>query len=442
MRIIVLGAGHVGMTVTASLFEDHEVSVVDRDPARLQALANLYDVVTVEGDGAAQGPLEEAGIEHADLLIASTAHAEVNLVAAMFARGLASNARTLVRTDDVSHIAAWRAGVLDVDFMVASELETARAVLNAVAVPGARATDVFADGKVTIAEFDVLGSAVGCPLVGIPLSAAPLPPDSRVALIVRDDELVLPSGAETLQVGDRVVVMASPPAAARWSELLVPEARAVREATIFGAGRGAIAIARKLLHRGVRVRIADEDPAQARAAAAELPQARVFHAGSRDRDFLREERIGSSDVAVAVLDDDAETLFAAVAAQALGVPTTIGVIDDPASAAVFESAGVDVTVNPRAAIAEELVRWAHDPRLHQLGLLDDDRFEVLDVRVRPDGPLVGREMREMPKTGSIIGALVRDGSAIFPHGDTRLLPGDRAIVLVDPVRATYVERTL
>lgn len=442
MRIIVLGAGHVGMAVTAALYEDHDVTAIDRDPARLQALANAYDVVTVEGDGAARGPLEEAGVAEADLLIASTARAEVNLVAAIFARGLGSRAQTLVRTDDVSHIAAWRAGVLDVDFMVASELETARAVLNAVAVPGARATDVFADGKVTIAEFDVLGTAASCPLVGVPLSAASLPPDSRVALIVRDEELVLPGGAERLRVGDRVVVMASPAAAARWSELLVPEARAVTQATIFGAGRGAIAIARKLLHRGVRVRIADENAARARAAAAELPQARVFEAGSRDRDFLREERIGASDVAVAVLDDDAETLFAAVAAQAEGVPTTIGVIDDPAAAAVFESAGVDVTVNPRAALAEELVRFAHDPRLHQLALLDDDRFEVIDVRVRPDGPLVGMQMRDMPKTGSIIGALVRDGRAIFSHGDTRLLPGDRAIVLVDPVRATYVERTL
>jgi len=442
MRIIVLGAGHVGMAVTAALIEDHDLTVIDLDPTRLQALANVYDVRTVEGDGAAQGPLEEAGIRDADVLIASTARAEVNLVAAMFARGLGSGARTLVRTDDVSDIAAWRAGVIDVDFIVASERETARAVLNAIAVPGARATDVFADGKVTIAEFDVLPEAVSCPLVGVPLSRAQLPEESRVALIVRGEQLVLPFGDATLQVGDRVLVMAAPQAAARWSELLVPEARPIREATLLGAGGSAIAIGGKLLQRGIRVRIADDDATRARRAAAALPRARVFHTGSRDRDFMREERIGASDVAVAVLDDDAETLFAAAAARAEGVATTIAVIDDPAAAPVFEAAGVDVVVNPRAAIAEELVRFAHDPRLHQLALLDDDRFEVLDVRVRPDGPLIGRRMRELPKTGSRIGAIVRDGRAFFPRGDDALLAGDRAIVLVDPARATYVERTL
>lgn len=442
MRIIVLGAGHVGMAVTAALFEAHEVAVVDRDPGRLQALANAYDVRTVEGDGASQRALEEAGIAAADLLIASTSYAEVNLVAAMFARGLGSSARTLVRTTDVQHIAAWRAGVLDVDFIVSSELETARAVVNAVAVPGARATDVFADGKVTIAEFDVLPSAAGCPLVGAPFAQAPLPRDSRVSLIVRGEQLVLPSGDASLQIGDRVVVMASPRAAQAWSDLLVPEARTVRDATVFGAGGGGVAIARRLLARGIRVRIAEEDPARARAAAAALPQARVFQSGARNRDFLREERIGASDVAVAALEDDAASLYAAVAARAEGAATTLAVVDDPASAAIFEQAGVDVTVNPRAATAEELVRWAHDPRLHQIALLDDDRFEVLDVRVRADSELLGRRIAELPRTGSAIGAIVRDGNAMFPHGSDALQPGDRAIVLVDPARSALVEQAL
>lgn len=437
-----LGAGHVGMAVTASLFEEHQLAVVDRDPARLQALANVYDVRTVEGDGAVQETLQEAGIATADLLIASTARTEVNLVAAMFARGLVSEARTLVRTTDVRHIAAWRAGVLDVDFMVSSELETARAVVNAVAVPGARATDVFADGRVTIAEFDVLAGASGCPLVRTALAQAPLPPDSRVALIIRGEELVLPVGTATLEIGDRVVVMGSPQAAQSWSEQLVPEARTIRQATVFGASGAGIAIARRLLSRGIRVRLADEDPARARAAAGALPQARVFHGGARDRDFLREERIGASDIAVVALEDDAAGLYAAVAAQAEGVPTTLAVVDDPASAAIFEQAGVDVTVNPRGATAEELVRFAHDPRLHQIALLDDDRFEVLDVRVRADSALLGRRIRELPRTGSTIGAIVRDGRALFPHGADALQPGDRAIVLVDPARASLVERTL
>ena len=45
-------------------------------------------------------------------------------------------------------------------------------------------------------------------------------------------------------------------------------------------------------------------------------------------------------------------------------------------------------------------------------------------------------------TGSLIGAIVRDGGAIFPHGDDMLLPGDRAIIFTEAARASQVERVL
>jgi trk system potassium uptake protein TrkA len=48
----------------------------------------------------------------------------------------------------------------------------------------------------------------------------------------------------------------------------------------------------------------------------------------------------------------------------------------------------------------------------------------------------------MPTTGSVIGALVRDGSAFFPHGSDVLQPGDRVIVFVEARRASLVEQAL
>jgi trk system potassium uptake protein TrkA len=442
MRIIVLGAGHVGMTIVEALFDDHELTVVDRDPVRLTALANTFDVRTVEGNGASSSLLEEAGVRSADLLIASTSRDEVNIVAALLVRRLSPRTKTLVRTTDVEHLKAWREDVLDIDYMVSSELEAAAAVIDAIAVPGARVADVFAEGQVTIAEFDVEQRAHACAMVGVPLSRAPLPPDSRVALIVRDDKLLLPRGEEQIRIGDRVVVMASPASMLEWSRQLAPAEPVVEEVVVFGATRLGIAIARKLLRHDLRVRLIEPDHERARRAAAELPHARVFHAEPSDRTLLREERIGSAQVAVAALGDDADSLYAAVVARAAGVHTTIGVVDDPQSAAVFEQAGVDVAINPRAATAQRLVLFAHDPRTRQVALLDDDRFDVLDVVVRPQSRLVGRPLRELPRTSSTIGAVVRDGEAFFPHGESRLQPGDRVIVLVDQTRTAEVEAAL
>jgi trk system potassium uptake protein TrkA len=125
-----------------------------------------------------------------------------------------------------------------------------------------------------------------------------------------------------------------------------------------------------------------------------------------------------------------------------GVSFTVAVVHDPIAAEVVERAGVDVAVNPRVVTAEEIVRWAHDPRVRQLSMLEGDRFEVLDITVREESKLVHKPFKELPMTGSLIGAIVRDGTAIFPHGDDQLEPGDRAIIFTESARVPEVERAL
>ena len=103
---------------------------------------------------------------------------------------------------------------------------------------------------------------------------------------------------------------------------------------------------------------------------------------------------------------------------------------------------MDVAINPRQVIAEELVRFGHDPRIRQIAMLDHDRFEILDLTVREESELAGTRFDDLPKTGSVIGAIIRDGTPIFPHGDDILKAGDRVIVFVESRRASLVERVL
>ena len=60
-------------------------------------------------------------------------------------------------------------------------------------------------------------------------------------------------------------------------------------------------------------------------------------------------------------------------------------------------------------------------RVRQLAMLEGDRFEVLDITVRPESKLCGVRFRDLPMTGLLIGAIVRDGEAVFPRGEDMLL---------------------
>ena len=466
MKIVVLGAGQVGATIVEALHHDHEVTVVDLDAARLQAVSYRYDVRTVRGNGATRRVLQDAGIAEAALLIACTSRDEINLVAGALVKKL-SDAQTIVRTSNPEYLEAWQERQIDVDFMVSSELETAHAVSRTIGVPAAKQTDLFADGAVQIVEFDVPRESggrdelAGVPLteaaeraaerppaggyeqvVGPPLREARIPADSKVASIIRGDRVIVPRGDQSIMPGDRIIIIGSPDAARTWSRIMARGERRVDDVVVFGGGATGLAIAQVLVEQKIRVRLIEPREDRAREVAEALPDARVYCATGIDPDFIERERIGQARAAVFAMREDAKNLYAATLARVHGIGFTIGIVHEPISIEVFEHAGIDVAVNPRSVTAEEIVRFAHDPRIRQLAMLEGDRFEILDITVRETSKLIHRPFKDLPMTGSLIGAIVRDGGAIFPHGDDQLEPGDRAIIFTESSRVADVEKAL
>jgi trk system potassium uptake protein len=441
VRVFLIGAGQVGVTIAEALHEEHELTVLDTEASRLQALSARLDVAVFEGDGTSRKDIAAAGIADADLVIGCTSRDEANLVAGMFARREAEHATTVIRTSSIEYVELWREGQLDVDFVVSSELETAHAISRIVGIPAARQTDVFAEGQVQLGEFDVDEDA-STEVVGVPLRHAPIPADSKVAAVLRGDETILPGGDDEIRNGDRIVIIGSPGAMKAWSSLLWPAGGQVRDVVLFGAGRVGTAIARVLLDQGINVRILEASREQARRVADALPKARVFNASGFDPDFLERERIGQSQAGIFAMRDDAKNQYAASLARVHGIPFTIAIAHEPVSVAAFDQAGVDVSVNPRAVTAEEIVRFAHDPRMQQVAMLEGNRYEVLDVTTRESSRYIGMAFRDMPVHGSLIGAIVRNGNAIFPHGDDVLQAGDRVIIFTEAANAPWVVEAL
>ena len=415
--------------------------MIDTVRERLEPLAYRFDLRTIEANGASRRAIQQAGTSDADLFIACTSRDEVNLVACSFARVEAPRATIVIRTSNVEYIDLWREGRLDVDFAVSSELETAHAVSRSIGMPAARQTDVFADGQVQIVEFEIPEGADPA-VVGRPLREGRIPDDSRVLAIIRQDSMILPGGNDVITEGDRIVVIGSPSAARAWGALLAPGEGVVEDVVVFGGGQVGTAIGRMLAGQGIGVRLIEPVLERAREVAEELPECRVYNATGTDLDFLERERIGRAQAAVFAMKEDAKNHYAATLARVCGVRFTIAVVHDTISTRVYEHSGVDVTINPRGVTAEEIVRFAHDPRTQQVSMLEGDRYEVLDITTQPTSEYVGLRFRDMPIRGALIGAIVREGRAVFPKSDEILQAGDRVIVFTERSRVPDVERVL
>jgi trk system potassium uptake protein TrkA len=441
VKIFIVGAGLIGERILSGLHEGHDVTVVDLDPARLKPLAQQYDVATAQGNAASGRDLLRAGIADAELVISCTSRDEANLVAGSFARRVAPQAKTIVRTSSADYVDIWRDGRLDVDFVVSSELETARGVSAAIGMPAARQTDTFAEGRVQVVELDVPPGR-HTDLVSGKLRSAKLPAESRIAGIIRGGRSILVRGDAEIEPGDRIVVVGSPRAAREWCTLVAPRRGEVHDVVVWGAQELGAAIARTLVEQDLSVKVIESDPERAGRVAESLPKARVFNTDGLDRSFLKREGIARIQAAIFAMRDDARNLFAAAVARLEGVGFTIALAHDRVSAQVYEQNGIDAVVDPLLATAAEIVRFAHDPRTQQMAMLEGDRFMVLDLTTRADSALVGVPIREMPARGALIGAILRNGEAIFPHGTDSLQPGDRVIVFTQTERALEVERAL
>ena len=87
MKIILVGGGKVGTALARQLSEeDHNVTIVDTNKARVEHLTESYDVLGIVGNGSSITTLAEAGIEDADVFIAVTGSDELNLLCCMFAK--------------------------------------------------------------------------------------------------------------------------------------------------------------------------------------------------------------------------------------------------------------------------------------------------------------------------------------------------------------------
>ena len=92
MFIVIMGQGKVGRTLTEFLSkEEHDITIIDINPKRIEDMTDSFDIMGVVGNGASYNVQLEAGVNKADLIIASTPSDEVNILCCLLAKKLGAS---------------------------------------------------------------------------------------------------------------------------------------------------------------------------------------------------------------------------------------------------------------------------------------------------------------------------------------------------------------
>ncbi|WP_419925680.1 Trk system potassium transporter TrkA [Candidatus Poriferisocius sp.] len=444
MRIVVVGAGEVGSYVAQILSEaGNTVSVVEVNAKKLHNLAEELDVLAVEGSGTHPHILREAGIRKADLLVAVTAHDEVNLVACLLAkqhgveRTIARIQARNLREKDAQELRE----AMQADTIIDPDEETAHEILDLLSYPGATDVTVMAEGEVVVVGAKLTADA---PWANRRLAdiAEEYEPDWNflVAVLTRKGETQIPRADTTLTPGDLLRVVCKRRARRTLLPLLGLAPGTHRRVMLLGGGRTAEIVGRRLAERHAEVVLIERSLERAQELSEDLDGVLVIHGDITDAELLESEGVGSFDAVIALTGKDDANILACLYAKSMGASETIAVLHNLALRTLLRDVGIDVALSPRTASANGVLRYVRGEVAQVATYLSGD-FEIIEAEVKQGSPADGAEVKEMglPKD-VLIGAYVRDGKAQIGRGRSELRGRDHIVVFARPDTVDEVKR--
>ena len=200
-EVMIFGGGKIGLRLARILEEEGiSVKIVEKDEERAQYVAShLRKGLVLHDEGISRDFLLQERVDRTGAFIAATGDDRANLLAVMYAKQLGAK-----RTISVVSRAEFAplSEALGVDIAISPRLITAGAILRFVRKGDVMAVNVLESG----AEMIELRVPEDCRVAGQPLSKVGFPDGAIVGAVLRNGDVVIPTGDEVLQQGDDAVV--------------------------------------------------------------------------------------------------------------------------------------------------------------------------------------------------------------------------------------------
>jgi trk system potassium uptake protein TrkA len=381
MRALILGAGEAGRFLAASLSHEAEVVIVDNDAAALLEAEEALDVLVVQGDVTHRRVLERAEAHRADVAVAVTGSDAINVAAAVMAKA-AGVGRTIARVDDPGFYHGQEGlerDVAGIDACICASRLVGRELLRLVGSVDASFSASLGGGTAHVALLELDEAS---PLRGeSPAKLRARSDGAAVRAVLRGGTLRAAHEVEALDEGDRVLVVGSPLAVTALVRKNRPGER--DRVALVGGGDVGLQLANMFATLSGDVRLVERSRARCEDLAQLAPQVTVLHGDGTNLSFLREERLGGSDIVLAVTGSDEVNLMSSLLARELGVAHTFALVHRPGYTAVYEHLGISGTTSAHEVMAHTLQGLLPGRELVSAATLVGTDLELLELRVPP-----------------------------------------------------------
>lgn len=438
MKIIIVGCGKIGSTILESLVaEGHDVVAIDIDEAVVNSIGDRHDAMAIRGSGADCDALREAGVNEAELFIATSSSDELNMLSCFIAKRMGVKhtiARIRNREYNLNRLSFLKQQ-LDLSLAVNPEMLAAKEMFNILKVPSAVKVETFSHRGLEIIELVVKEDS---PLNGSKLMnlRSKFKFKFLICVVQRGKEVYIPDGNFILEEGDKIGLNIAESDIPKLMKSLGAEKKQARNIMLLGGGRVAYYLTKMLTEIGANVKIIERDYDKCQELSDLLSKASVLQGDGAQLDTLVEEGLDSVDAFVALTGMDEENILISIFAASHNVPKVITKINRNELAEMGSRLGLDTIISPKRSVADLLVQYARalensrGSNVETLYNIMDGNAEVLEFNVKSDFAGLKIPLSQLRlKPNILIVGIIRDRKPIIPAGADVIMPLDRVIVI-------------
>jgi len=203
---------------------------------------------------------------------------------------------------------------------------------------------------------------------------------------------------------------------------------------VIGAGKVGFNVSRSLSEEQHDVIVIDKNAEVLSTVADRLDVLTVVGNGA-SAELLEEIGIRTVDILIAVTENDELNMIACMIAKHCGVPKTVARVRNADYTSPhplllsYGEYGIDLIINPEHLAAQEIFRLIEVPMATDMEYFLGGKLSLIGIKVEERLDIAGKTISELNLNKLTVVALIRNGEAIIPNGNTRLLPKDKIFVL-------------
>ncbi|MCG8571889.1 MAG: Trk system potassium transporter TrkA [Spirochaetes bacterium] len=446
MNIVIAGGGNIGVTVAKKMiFEDHNVTVIEKDENLVKILRNELDALIIQGDAVDISILKQANISRSEMFLALTNNDNTNIVSSMIAYRLNPN-QILVAKIEKTELYFSDPSLKPEDLGLAKLVDPKNLSMNKIItlIEHPEATEFI---NYAHRQTQLVGIRINhnFPFKNLSLSEMSqkdqLFQKLRIVAIYRNEKIIIPKGNDILRPMDKVYFIGKNETINTALKTHFYTGIKLKKIIIIGGNKETIELTQALMSSRYEITIVEENLEKCNILAKELKDIIIINGKGTDPITIKELDIDESCV-VSLTNDDEYNVITAVTAKKHGALKTICKIKNVALTSVINSIPlIDAVYSPHILTVGEVVRFCRKDNIISVTSFSEIEAEMIDLIVTEKIPILDKPLKDVRfPEGIIIGVLVRDDQVIIPTGENRIKLNDKLLIFVLPDALPSVEK--